>query len=174
MEMLPNTILRQDPWTLLTDEDKPSLDTPFLIIPWNLIADTNPDDDLPPIERGVLFPNHLDVHLLSRFLSSEVFSLVALEFPVFNDGRAYSQAHTLRTQLQFSKTLRAYGNILPDQVAFMRRCGFDSLIINEQRFPLDTWKEALSSFSAVYQKDSLSAPDLPASILEKRQAQNIS
>ena len=57
-------------------------------------------------------------------------SLVALAFPAFTDGRAYSKAVRLRQQCGFQGEIRAVGDVLLDQLAFMRRCGFDALEIN--------------------------------------------
>ena len=52
--------------------------------------------------------------------------LIALHFPKFSDGRAYSQARLLRERLGYQGELRATGNVLQDQALFMLRCGFDS------------------------------------------------
>jgi uncharacterized protein (DUF934 family) len=54
------------------------------------------------------------------------FALVALSFPKFSDGRAFSTARLLREKHGFAGGLRAVGEVLSDQVPFMRRCGFDS------------------------------------------------
>src|SRR5690606_27623700 len=54
------------------------------------------------------------------------FALIALEFPRFGDGRAYSYARLLRERYAFEGELRAVGNVLRDQLLFMLRCGFDA------------------------------------------------
>jgi uncharacterized protein (DUF934 family) len=54
------------------------------------------------------------------------FALLALSFPKFSDGRAFSTAALLRTKYGFAGELRAVGNVLSDQIPFMRRVGFDS------------------------------------------------
>ena len=54
------------------------------------------------------------------------FELVALEFPAFKDGRAYSAARLLRERYGFTGELRAVGDVLRDQLQFMLRCGFDA------------------------------------------------
>lgn len=53
-------------------------------------------------------------------------SLIALDFPAFNDGRSYSKAELLRAQ-GFKGELRAVGDVLIDQAALMLRSGFDTL-----------------------------------------------
>jgi uncharacterized protein (DUF934 family) len=54
------------------------------------------------------------------------FSLIALNFPKFSDGRPFSLARLLREKYGFSGELRATGNVLSDQIPFMRRVGFDA------------------------------------------------
>ncbi|MCB2007732.1 MAG: DUF934 domain-containing protein, partial [Rhodoferax sp.] len=41
---------------------------------------------------------------------------IELNFPKFSDGRAFSQAVTLRRRLGFTGELRAIGDVLVDQV----------------------------------------------------------
>jgi len=53
-------------------------------------------------------------------------ALVAFDFPHFKDGRSYSSARLLRERYGFTGEVRAVGNILRDQLAFMARCGFDA------------------------------------------------
>lgn len=55
------------------------------------------------------------------------FKLIALNFPKYSDGRAFSTARLLREKYGYAGELRAVGNVLNDQVAFMWRVGFDSL-----------------------------------------------
>ncbi|MBX9757397.1 MAG: DUF934 domain-containing protein [Beijerinckiaceae bacterium] len=55
------------------------------------------------------------------------FALVALAFPRFNDGRAFSTARLLRERHGYRGELRAVGEVLLDQVQMMERCGFDTL-----------------------------------------------
>jgi phosphoadenosine phosphosulfate reductase len=61
-------------------------------------------------------------------LASELarFALIAVEFPKFGDGRAFSTARLLREKYGFAGELRAIGQVLSDQIPFMRRVGFDS------------------------------------------------
>lgn len=52
-------------------------------------------------------------------------ALIEVNFPSFGDGRGYSAARILR-EAGYDGELRAVGDILVDQIAFMRRCGFDA------------------------------------------------
>jgi phosphoadenosine phosphosulfate reductase len=54
------------------------------------------------------------------------FALIALDFPKFSDGRAFSTARLLREKFRYTGELRAVGNVLSDQIPYMRRVGFDA------------------------------------------------
>ena len=58
--------------------------------------------------------------------------LLALAFPKFGDGRAFSLARLARERHGFAGELRAVGDILFDRIAYMQRCGFDSLDITNE------------------------------------------
>lgn len=60
-------------------------------------------------------------------------TLVEVAFPAFRDGRGYSSARILR-EAGYTGELRAAGDVLVDQVPFMKRCGFTSFAPN---LPLD-------------------------------------
>jgi uncharacterized protein (DUF934 family) len=78
---------------------------------------------------GVLWPNNRRVAELAPHL--EGLALVALEFPKFRDGRAYSQARLLRETYGFRGELRATGDVLRDQFMFLLRAGFDSFEVKK-------------------------------------------
>lgn len=77
-------------------------------------------------------------------------ALIALEFPTFRDGRAYSTARLLRERFGFKGELRAVGNVLRDQLLFMHRCGFDAFEVRDAA-AVDEWKRAMSEISIFYQ-----------------------
>ena len=52
------------------------------------------------------------------------FALIALDFPKFSDGRAFSTARLLREKHGYAGELRAVGDVLADQIPLMRRVGF--------------------------------------------------
>ena len=78
------------------------------------------------------------------------FSLVALEFPKFRDGRAYSYARLLRERYAFKGELRAVGEVLLEQLFFMLRTGFDAFELASAD-PLGDYRTALADFSVWYQ-----------------------
>jgi len=78
---------------------------------------------------GVLWPNNRRVAELAPHLDR--LALVALEFPKFRDGRAYSQARLLRETYEFRGELRATGDVLRDQFMFLLRAGFDAFEVKK-------------------------------------------
>jgi uncharacterized protein (DUF934 family) len=77
-------------------------------------------------------------------------ALVALEFPKFRDGRAYSYARLLRERHGFEGELRAVGDVLLEQLFFMLRTGFDAFEIDGED-PLGAYRTALADLSVFYQ-----------------------
>ncbi len=78
------------------------------------------------------------------------FAVVALEFPAFRDGRAYSYARLIREKYGFQGELRAVGDVLLEQLHFMVRTGFDAFEI-ESEDPLGDFEVAAGDFSVWYQ-----------------------
>jgi uncharacterized protein (DUF934 family) len=96
---------------------------------------------------GVELDNTVDVQAIASLLAD--CALVALNFPVFSDGRAYSQARLLRERLNFQGEIRACGDVQFDQLFYMARCGFDAFDVPESAVPIAS--QAFDSFSVAYQ-----------------------
>ncbi|NWG47354.1 MAG: DUF934 domain-containing protein [Alphaproteobacteria bacterium] len=97
---------------------------------------------------GVLVSPGEDVDALKPHLPR--LALVALAFPAFRDGRAYSSARLLRTRYGFTGEIRAVGNVLRDQLFFMARVGIDAFEV-EKAGDAAGFSAALGEFSHVYQ-----------------------
>jgi uncharacterized protein (DUF934 family) len=83
-----------------------------------------------PAKTGVIWPNNRDLDDLVPYLDR--LAVVALVFPSFRDGRAYSQARLLRERHGYDGELRATGQVLRDQFVFMLRAGFDAFEVNKE------------------------------------------
>ncbi len=91
----------------------------------------NPESLLAKTARlGVIWPNNRDLDDLLPYLDR--LAAVALVFPSFRDGRAYSQARLLRERHGYRGELRATGQVLRDQFLFMLRAGFDALEVRKE------------------------------------------
>jgi uncharacterized protein (DUF934 family) len=77
-------------------------------------------------------------------------ALIEVAFPKFRDGRGYSAARILR-EAGYTGELRAAGDVLVDQIPFMRRCGFDSFA-PEADIDTAALERALSRYEHAYQK----------------------
>lgn len=99
---------------------------------------------------GLFIPNDADVEAYAELIKKA--DLIQLELPAFTDGRAYSQARLLREELEFEGELRVKGDVLVDQAAYLKRCGFDSFDF-EGEFDSQVWQKALSIMSTGYQRN---------------------
>ena len=97
---------------------------------------------------GVKLQSHENPELLGDDVNR--LSLVALEFPKFRDGRAFSWARLLRTRLGFKGEVRAVGDFLYDQVNYQHRVGFDAWEVPDH-FTLEMFNRALTEMTNVYQ-----------------------
>lgn len=89
-----------------------------------------------------------DARALIPFLDR--LQLIEIAFPKFRDGRGYSAARILR-EAGFTGELRAQGDVLVDQIAFLQRCGFDSFAPEKPLNPADV-EAALKRFPRAYQR----------------------
>jgi uncharacterized protein (DUF934 family) len=130
------------------EDDAPLPDgVPVLLTAARFLADARElaERDAPV---GVIWPNDRRVAELAPFVDR--LALIALIFPKFKDGRAYSQARLLRERYGFRGELRAAGEVLRDQFQFLLRSGFDAF---EVKKPADAaaFAQAAARFSVFYQ-----------------------
>jgi len=98
--------------------------------------------------------------LVPRLLGLE---LIAVDFPVFRDGRGYSVATLLRSRYGWRGELRAIGDVLRDQLNYMRRCGFDAFAVRADKDIHDAIK-SFGHYSVRYQ----GAVDDPVPLFRRR------
>jgi len=97
---------------------------------------------------GVIWPNNRNLDDLVPYLDR--LAAVALVFPSFRDGRAYSQARLLRERFQYRGELRATGQVLRDQFVFMLRAGFDTFEVKKQS-DAEAFAQTVKRYSVFYQ-----------------------
>jgi uncharacterized protein (DUF934 family) len=116
-----------DAWLLLPDSEiaGPAPHRLLTLVQWEAVRDNWPAD----VPAGVLLPNTADVEDIAADLPR--LALVALEFPKWIDGRAYSQAHVLRARLRYAGEIRATGDIVVDMMPLLQRCGVDAVVLRE-------------------------------------------
>ena len=95
--------------------------------------------------------------------SIDRFAVIAVNFPKFTDGRGYSTATLLRSRYGFTKELRAIGDVLRDQLFYLRRAGFNAFAVRADKDIVDAIG-ALTDFTEVYQ----GAVDQPQPLFRRR------
>ncbi len=90
--------------------------------------------------------------------------LIAVNFPLFMDGRAFSTARLLRERYAFKGELRAIGNLIRDQLCYLRRCGVNAFAFANPDIKLEEALKSLGDFSEYYQ----ASVDQPLPLFRRR------
>ncbi len=163
--LIKNGQVVTDQWQLLpadaSAEQLLALDGHDVIVPlplWLSAADTIS-------QRSGQTGVWLNSHELPSALGNDIdaIPLIALNFPEFKDGRAYSSARELRQRLGYRGEIRAIGDVLRDQLFFMRRCGFDAYALRADQ-DINSALSAFADFHDAYQ----GAIDQPLPLFRRR------
>ena len=101
---------------------------------------------------GVAVGNDVDLRELLPHLPR--LPRIALQFPKWTDGRAYSQAHLLRVRHRFSGELRAIGDVIPDMATQLHRTGFNAAVLRVGE-SVEVARRMLGLIPVFYQGDAL-------------------
>lgn len=102
-------------------------------------------------ELGIWLATHEVLENLAAVEADlNVFPLIAVFVERFADGRIFSIGNLLRTRYGFKNTLRAFGDVLRDQLFFLKRSGYDSYLIRADRSAEDAL-HSLKDFTQPYQ-----------------------
>jgi len=146
--LIKDDAIIDDRWTLLREAAPGAVppDRP-LIVPlalWN----TQRGALLARGEVGVWLAPDSDPDALAADVGG--LPLIAVDFPQFSDGRGYSTARLLREKYRFAGELRAIGDVLRDQLFYLRQCGFNAFAVRADR-DLEDALRGLRDFSDSYQ-----------------------
>jgi len=159
MEIIRNGEIVQDRWQHVAD------DTPLpegdVIVSLTRFGAERDALLARPGKLGVRLPP--DVDLVETFPLLDGVALLAIEFPKYTDGRGYSTARLLRERYDFKGELRAVGDVLRDQLFYMRRCGIDAFELKAGK-DIKGALEAFREFSVTYQ----GAADDPRPLFRRR------
>lgn len=163
-ELIINGKIEQDDWLYLDKSDTPELQgipAGKVVIPLSTwLAQSKDLASRVSTDFGVWLDSDEAPESLPII---ESLTLIAINFPKFADGRGYSTARLLRDRLGYQGELRAMGDVLLDQLFFMKRCGFNSFALRPDR-PAKKALAGLSAFSEVYQ----AATDEPQPLFRRR------
>jgi uncharacterized protein (DUF934 family) len=115
-------------------------------VPLGLWQANQDDEELAPLLTS---DTELTVELAQQLGKS---AAIAVDFPAFTDGRGYTLARLLRERYGYTGEVRAVGDVLVDQLDYMRRCGFSAMALRDDQDPEDALR-ALSFISVRYQPD---------------------
>ncbi len=145
--------IHKDRWHALGGEDGPPVSInpdPYLLLDlsqWHAVRAHWPQG----VPVGLKLANDDEVEAVAADLPR--FGLVALHFPKWVDGRAYSQARLLRSRYRFGGEVRATGEVLVDMLPLLARTGFDAAVLRSDQ-SIDAAQRALGFFPAHYQGDA--------------------
>lgn len=147
MALIKDKALAEDGWTHVGDEDElpPEGGAIVTLARWRAEREALSGRNAP---IGVLLASEEGPDTVAEDLDR--IDLIAVSFPQFKDGRGYSTGRLLRERYGFKGELRAVGNVLRDQLAFMARCGFDSFEYAGKTDPAEALK-AFDEIGVVYQ-----------------------
>jgi uncharacterized protein (DUF934 family) len=146
-----NAIINNE-WRIITDTGATEIPFEKVIVPlvlWNRLYDTLSRRNEPP---GLLLNS--DEHPADFIGTIAPLKLIAVNFPAFTDGRGFSIGNLIRERYHYQGELRAYGSFIPDQLYYLKRCGFDSFQFSNN-IELDNALHSLRDFSDSYQMSSI-------------------
>ncbi len=137
--------------------------------PWHWVDDEQAIDEFAIISlerwqaqqaelKGQALEHKLGVHLRSDQTADQLgedahlLALISIDFPKFTDGRGYTTARLLRQTYGYQGELQASGDVLIDQLFYMKRCGFSRFALREDQDIQDAL-DAFATFSVTYQSD---------------------
>lgn len=153
--------VREDIYTLIESDIHQVPDHPA-IVTLESLAEIESSLSNSGTPLGVWVHGDTDPALLTDYL--DTLSLIAVYFPNFADGRGYSLARMIRDELGYGLELRAVGDVLIDQLHYLRRCGFNSFLLPDET-DVEQALNALYDFRYSYQSASVN-DDTP--LLERR------
>jgi uncharacterized protein (DUF934 family) len=147
MPLIKDGRVADDPWLRLADDEALPTGAPAIVSleRWQAERESLAGRNAP---LGLWLRSDQSPALVADDLDH--FDLVALDFPKFNDGRAFSYARLLRERYGYRGELRAVGEVLRDLLLYMHRCGFDAFAIDRDD-ALERWEAALEEMSVWYQ-----------------------
>lgn len=149
-KLISSSAVIDDDWVRLEDEEPLQCRRRLMVSAARLRRDWEVFEQI-SCELGVELEVSEQVEDLSDYLDR--LDLIVLKFDVFADGRAFSQARLLRERLNYTGSLRATGEVLRDQLAFMQRCGFDQFELADSE-DLVLALNAFTDISQAYQPDA--------------------
>lgn len=164
-KLVKDGVIVEDTWTLLPKPEggATGIDVPAgqVIVPLSVwLAQKSQLQSRTDI--GVWLDSDETADLLGE--DAQSLPLVAVNFPTFMDGRAFSTARLLRERFGFTGELRAVGNFIRDQLCYLRRCGVNAFAFSNPETDLQVALKSLNDFTEYYQ----ASVDQPLPLFRRR------
>lgn len=139
---------KADPWRAWVEGDAPG-DVRYTHVPLTVFLEHRETFLASPHPIGLQVNPGEKVEDVADDLSR--FASIAINFPAFSDGRGYSSARLIRERYGYEGELRAVGDVLTDQIPFMRRCGINAFVVTNAATRQALEADALAEVRLYYQ-----------------------
>jgi uncharacterized protein (DUF934 family) len=168
-KIILNATIVDDQWIAFGDDVAASIpsinDAPHLIVPLKIWRARRDELVARSGSLGLLLQTNDEPALYSS--DASIFPLISIHFEKFTDGRGYSLGRLLRERYGFKGELRAVGDVLQDQLFYLKRSGFNAFAIRADK-SIDAALKSLKDFSETYQ----GAWDQPLPLFKRRETSN--
>jgi uncharacterized protein (DUF934 family) len=160
-QIIVNAQIVEDPWTLAAPDapQLPDPSIPVILSREQFLGLSDAERQARQGRLGVSLGGDEKIEEILPYLSS--LSVIRWVFSRFADGRGYSHARLLRDREGFKGQLRAAGDVLRDQLFYLKRCGFDAFEVREDK-SLEDALLGLKDFSVTYQPAADEQPPIYA------------
>tara|TARA_R110001592_G_scaffold88520_1_gene260672 strand:+ start:6377 stop:6862 length:486 start_codon:yes stop_codon:yes gene_type:complete len=159
-KLIKQSVIVENVWQKLEADFSDSIENKAVLVPLVRFLE-NPELVIGNAQAGVWLESGQGPERLEPFI--EQLALIAINFPKFVDGRGYSYARILRDRYNYQGELRAIGDVLHDQLFYLKRCGFDSFAVREDK-DIEVAKTGFTDFTETYQ----GATDQPQPLFRRR------
>jgi uncharacterized protein (DUF934 family) len=155
-KLIKQSVIVENVWQKLDPDFEGSTENQAVLVPLNRFLE-DPNLVIGNAQAGVWLESDQNPEDLEPYIDQ--LALIAINFPKFVDGRGYSYARILRDRFNYQGELRAIGDILHDQLFYLKRCGFDSFAVREDK-DIEVAKSGLNVFTESYQAATVQSEPL--------------
>lgn len=140
-------LIESDPWVIVPKDFDPTDIKTHSLLPLQYWLET-PSNLHQGLPAGIWFDSDEEPEAVAERINQ--WPCIGIHFPTFMDGRGFTLARFIREHYGYKGELRAFGYIIPDQLFFLSRCGFDSFLFENPSEELNP-QQYFNDFSVFYQ-----------------------
>ncbi len=142
-----------DSWTRLADDQAPAAGA-TVIVSFARLKNEHNSLFSAAGKVGVEIAGDVKLEELEPFLPR--LGLIVVRMNNMRDGRLFSIGRMLRENYKYAADMRAAGDLIPDQMLYLLRCGFTSFEVKDG-FPIDSLRRSVAAYTHWYQRIANSA-----------------